>query len=153
MTEKALLPRKRRTAHQVLLAIFVLSAMPLAANGCSSCKKPVPPAEDAAAPPAVDANLDLTPLDDDAGDADTDANEGGHTWTGTGGPGLTDFQKRIQACCALIANQAAHSPNGAMKFQLQNASNVCFAFATSAASDPQLAQARALASSLKVNCP
>jgi hypothetical protein len=118
-------------------------------------RKPPPPEVDAAPPPPpIDANLDLTPLDDDAGDADTDANEGGPHWTGPAPTGaVSDITKRIQACCALIANQAAHAPNGPQKFQLQNAANGCYAFATSAATEPALAAARNIAAQVQVNCP
>jgi hypothetical protein len=96
---------------------------------------------------SADASLDLTPLDDDAGDADIDANEAGRFWT------ANQFTQRIEACCALIANRAAQLPNGPQQFQLRSAASGCYAFATNVANEKALLAARSLAAQVKVNCP
>jgi hypothetical protein len=143
----------RSPARRLLLTTFVLAFPALAAYGCSGCKKPPPPAEDAAPPPPVDAApLELAPLDDDAGDADTDAYEAGPKW-GTGGVGPNDNQRKILACCAAIQAQAAHLQNGPEQFQLNNMAAACRTLAAQVGpggNAPEFAQLRALLSTTKI---
>jgi hypothetical protein len=117
----------RSKTRRFLFALTLVGALPLFMNGCAGCKKPAP-ADDAAPPPppaATDAPpLDLTPLDDDAGDDAADASDAGKHWTGPGVP-VDDNIAKIRACCAAMANQAAHMQNGPEKGQLQIASVQC----------------------------
>jgi hypothetical protein len=144
----------RSKTRRFLAALAVMGALPLLMNGCSSCKKP-PPADDAAPPPAAtDAPpLDLTPLDEDAGDDAADAAEAGRHATGPGVP-VDDNIAKIRACCGAMANQAAHLQNGPEKFQLQAAAAQCSGIAAAltpgSPAAAQLGQLRAILAANKL---
>ena len=140
---------RRSSAVRFFFTAAIVGGLPIIMNGCAGCKKP-PPAEDAApvTTAAIDAApLDLTPLDDDAGDDAADASDAGKHWTGTGVP-ADDNIARIRACCGAIANQAAHMQNGPEKGQLQIAAAQCSGLAAAlvpgSPAAAQMGQLRAL---------
>ena len=142
----------KRSARRLLVTLAVFAVFPLLVNGCSSCKKPPPPAEDAAPPAETDAaSIDLAPLEEDAGE-DADAAEAGKKWTG--GPGDTGAAARIKACCGAMAAQAAHMQQGPERFQLEKvAVPNCYGLAAQANQNPgAFAAAVAIAQQYHVAC-
>jgi len=104
-------------ARRVLFVLALTGVVPVLAG----CPKKETPIVDAGAPPPppTDTNVNLVPMEEDAGTPDADA-EAGPVYRG---PAVNVNVQRLTQCCNALATQAkqnANSPEGQMVLQVAN---------------------------------